>query len=79
MQMRVLSKEAALRLMELSQKPYRPAVIIKLNAQIEAETRIAELRKSITGTLDMEAVQKIVQMKLELDRLFALWAEGKIE
>ena len=74
-----LSPEAARRALELAGKPYRPKEIRELKDQIEKETRVAELKCSATGVIDPDAVQKIVGMKLELDNLYADWAEGKID
>jgi hypothetical protein len=74
-----LSPEATIRMIELAQNPYRPPQIVKLREEIEGETRAAEVASSISGVIDMARVQKIVGMKLELDRLCCLWAEGEIE
>jgi len=76
---RFLSHEAAQRALELADKSYRPKEIRELKDQIEKETHVAELKCSATGTIDPDAVQKIVGMKLELDNLYADWAEGKID
>lgn len=77
--LRMLSQQEIRRMMELAQKPYRPPQIVELKERIEAETRVAQLKTDTTSVVDHEAVQKIVQMKLELDRLYTLWTEGKIE
>jgi hypothetical protein len=74
-----LSPEATIRIIELARNPYRPPQIVKLRKEIEGETRAAELARSIYGVIDMDRVQKIVSMKLELDRLCFLWAKGEIE
>ena len=76
---RILNKEVALRALELAKHEYRPAQILELKEQIEAETRVAQLKANTTGTPDPEDVKKIVRMKIELDNLYADWAEGKIE
>ena len=73
-----LSPEAALRVLELAKSPYRPPKILKLNEKIEASIRAGELKLSITGSIDQEEITKIVNMKRELDRLYGLWAEGKL-
>ena len=74
----ILSPEAASRLMELAKSPYRPPEILRLKEEIDASMRAAELRASITGSIDFEKVTRIVNMKLELDRLYGLWAEEKL-
>lgn len=79
MTMRILSPEAAMRMMELAENQYRPTQIVALKAEIEGETRAAELNASVTGMIDHARVQKIVTMKLKLDYLYGAWAEGKIE
>lgn len=76
---RFLSPEAARRMCELGNKPYRPKEIRELQEQIEAETRVAELKHSATGVVNPKAIQKIVQMKVDLDNLYGDWAEGKID
>ncbi|HAS00265.1 MAG: hypothetical protein US57_C0002G0005 [Candidatus Moranbacteria bacterium GW2011_GWC2_37_73] len=76
--MKVLSKEAMMRMFELAQNSYRPLEIVKLIEEIDGETRAAELVFSITGILDKEHALKIVKMMLEKDRLYALWAKGEI-
>lgn len=73
----VLSSEATVRLMELAKQPYRPPEILKLKEEIEVSIRIAELKAS-AGPVDPKEIARIVNMKLELDRLYGLWAEGKL-
>ncbi|MFZ2226379.1 MAG: hypothetical protein WA064_01965 [Candidatus Moraniibacteriota bacterium] len=79
MAIKILSPEAAMRMMELAENQYRPTQIVALKAEIEGETRAAELSASVTGTIDYARVQKIVALKLKLDHLYGAWAEGKIE
>ena len=78
MGMRFLSPDEALRALELSSKPYRPKAVIELREQIAAETRAANLNASVTGFIDPERVEKIVQMKLQLDALYCDWVQGRI-
>ncbi len=73
-----LSPETALKLMEQAGNAYRPRQIIELKEEIASETRAAELRSSITGTIDMERVKKIVSLKLQLDGLYCSWAKDEI-
>ena len=75
--MRFLSPEAVSRALELAKKPYRPPQIVKLKEDIEAKTRVLELKAS-TGPVDPSEINEIVRMKLDLDRLYAQWAEGEI-
>ncbi len=76
---KVLNKETVFKLMELTRKPYRPLKIVELKEHIEAKTRVAELTYNTTGSISPVDIQEIVQMKLDLDNLYALWAEGKLE
>jgi len=73
-----LSPKATQKLFELAENPYRPPEYIALKERIEAETRVAELRASITGKVDDAKIAEIVQMKLELDNLAVRWAEGSL-
>ncbi len=73
-----LSPKAAQKLMELADNPYRPPEYLALKERIEAETRVVELRASITGEVDDAKIAEIVQMKFELDSLAARWAEGDL-
>ena len=73
-EMRLLSHGASLRLMELARQPHRPSQIIKLKEGIEAKTRVLELKASI-GSIDEAEIREVLRMKLELDRLYGLWAE----
>ena len=66
------------RMMALSSNPYWPPQIRALKERIEGETKALELRASITGTIDNGAVQKVVAMRLELDRSFDLWTLGQL-
>jgi len=72
---KVLSPAAAMKALELAGKSYRPKEIVELKEAIENKTRLAELRASLTGTIDQELIHEIVAMKLELDRLYGEWAE----
>lgn len=76
--MRTLSSEAAMRALHLSQSSYRPRAIRELKDKIERCTRAAELTANCTGVIDQDRVDYIVGLKLELDRLYADWAEGRI-
>ncbi|MEK7083096.1 MAG: hypothetical protein AAB972_02900 [Patescibacteria group bacterium] len=76
---KVMSIENVFKLMELTKQPYRPAQIIALKEQIEAKTRVAELKYTTIGNVDPADIQEIVRMKLDLDSLYAYWVEGKLE
>jgi hypothetical protein len=78
MEMKLSRPEAAVRMLDLAQRPYRPKEIQDLAAAIESETRVAELRLSVTGDIDEDHIKKIVEMKLRLDILYTAWAEGEI-
>lgn len=75
---RFLSPKAVERAFKLAESSYRPLAIIKLKEEIEGETRAAEVSASASGIIDMKRVQKIVNMKLQLDCLYADWVEGNI-
>lgn len=77
--LKVMSKESVFKLMELTKQPYRPPQIVALKEQIEAKNRVAELKYTATGNIDPADIREIVHMKLDLDGLYALWAEGKLE
>lgn len=78
MRFRFLSPKASLKLLELAKHPYRPSEILKLKEEIEASTKAAEFKALVVGSVDPEEIARIVNMKLELDRLYGLWAEGKL-
>lgn len=79
MSTRFATPEEVQRMFELAERPYRPKQIVELKEKIEGETRALELNVSVTGAIDQERVQRIVGMKLELDRLYGLWTTGEIE
>ncbi len=74
-----LNPDAVKRLMALAGQSYRPKQILELKALIDAETKAMELHYSISEEIDKNQVDKIVEMKLQLDCLYGAWAEGKIE
>ena len=79
MAMRFLEPEEALNLMKLVESGTPPPPeITQLREEIEGRTRAVELHSSITGQVDMGEVNAIVQLKLRLDGLYGLWAEGKL-
>lgn len=77
--MKFLGPEAIKRALELSKNSYRPPQIVKLKEDIEAGTKALELKVSASGQVSQEEINEIVRMKLELDRLYALWAEDKLD
>lgn len=79
MPIRVLTPEEARRAMELAKSPYRPPQIVEQQRRIEEETGILEFRVATGQPVTEEDIQLVVAAKLELDRLYALWIEGKIE
>lgn len=74
-----MSPEQVERMMKLAESPYRPPQILALKAEIESETRAAELRASVTGIIDDDDVNKIVGMRLQLDGLYSAWTRGEIK
>jgi len=80
MSFRILDPKAALKLLELARQRVKPPEeILELKRQIEEETRIAEFDLSSTRVINQQAVEKIVEMKLNLDTLYGLWAEQEVE
>ncbi len=78
MPVRILSSEAVSRILELRKKPYRPPEILKLKADIEIKTNVIQERAETTGLIHPEDIKEVARMKLELDCLYGLWAEGKL-
>ncbi len=78
MSIRILSPEATMRALELAKSSYRPKQIVDLKERIAGETRRLQLRLDCGQSVDDEDARAVVQMKLELDGLYADWAEGKI-
>lgn len=74
-----MSPESVQRLLALADQPYRPPQILQLKEEIEARTRALELRSSVTGRIDQEEVSEIVRMKISLDGLYSIWAEGELD
>ena len=79
MDIRFLTLEETNRALELATGTYRPREILDLQEAIAAETRAAELNSSVTGEIDGQRVSKILQMKFQLDRLYAAWVDGQIK
>ena len=74
-----LSDDAALNLLKLGKAKTTPQLRIrKLREEIQRKINTAELRGSVTSEIDPKETAEIVAMKLELDCLYALWAEGKL-
>jgi hypothetical protein len=78
MAMRVFTTEESMKIMELAKSPYRPEEIVTLQKEIEAKTRVAELKASITGEVDGDLVYEIVSMKLQKDNLYAAWVDREM-
>jgi len=70
--------ELTMRFIKLAEGLYRPIEIEDLERQIEAETQAAELEYLMTGIIDPERVQNVVEMRLHLDALCVAWAKGEI-
>ena len=78
MAMRFLEPEAAVNLMRLAKSGATPPPeITNLKRRIAAATKAAEIEAE-SGRINHDAVNAIVNMKLELDGLYGLWAEEKI-
>ena len=79
MPIRVLTPEEVRRAMELAENSYRPPQILEQQQRIEEEIGILEFRTETGQQVTEEDIQRVVAMKLELDGLYGLWVEGKIE
>lgn len=79
MPIRVLTPEEVCRAMELAESSYRPPQILEQQQRIEEEIGILEFRTETGQQVTEEDIQRVVAMKLELDGLYGLWVEGKIE
>jgi len=78
MAMRFLEPEAALNLMKLKQtNAPLPPQIVDLKNRIDAATKAAEMEAD-AGRVNVAFLDSIVEMKLDLDSLYGLWAEGKL-
>jgi hypothetical protein len=66
------------RMTKLAQSSYRPKEILEQQRLIEAETKAAELKASITGEIDDRKIEEIVKMKIHLDVLYSQWIKGEI-
>lgn len=78
---RFATSDEVKKLMEFSQKPYRPREYVEQQERIELATRALEAKER-AGTLGPEdaiVIQSIVDMKLELDAIVLRWTNGKIE
>lgn len=75
----LLNQAAVQRATMLAQSSYRPPEIRQLTEAIEGEERAAEVRLAITGEVDAAVIDRIVGMKLQLDALYADWAEGTLK
>jgi hypothetical protein len=73
-----LNQEATQRLFQIAERPYRLPQIVWLRNAIDGEMRAAEMYALSTGVIDFARAMRIVRMKLELDRLYAAWANGLI-
>lgn len=80
--MRILSQEAALTALQLGRelregKRKLPPEIVEKKKEIAAATRNAELFMARTGAVDYGMVDHAVALRLELDALYAQWAESE--
>jgi hypothetical protein len=75
----LLSQEVALNFIRLTDRPYRPPEILRLQRQIDARTLVAEQKCLVTNEVDYEEILAIAAMKHELDRLYVRWARGEIQ
>lgn len=80
--LRILSRSAAMTAMRLGREVHSgkrklPPEIILKKKQIEAETLNAELFMVRVGAIDEGMVNRVVQLKLQLDVLYGNWAESE--
>lgn len=65
----------------LSNKPYRPKVILDLKREIDERLRLVEFRIMNGLLLDKEVTKEaltIAELKLKLDDLYCLWVLGRL-
>ena len=55
-----------------------PLVITELEDEIAGSTRATELRTYVTGEVDSQEIQRIVDLKLRRDQLYFQWCEGEL-
>ncbi len=77
-QLRPLTPAVAGRMADLASSEYRPKEIRDLKHEIESETQILDLRLNSGIEVTRADINKIVQMKFQLDGLYGDWLEGKI-
>ncbi len=79
---RILSKEAALTALRMAEevhagtRPLPPEIIAK-KAEIEVATRKAYLFICYFRVIDYGLLQRALKLRLELDALYAHWAEDE--
>lgn len=78
MLLHVITDEVLSRATKLTESPYRPAPIRELKEQIDAKTRVLELRSSVGKPVTQAEIEEIVGLKLHLDTLYADWLEGRL-
>lgn len=78
-QHRFASPAAMKRVLDLTGNSYRPEPIRRISEEIDAETRVAEVRALATGQIDEQQIHEIVDKKLRRDGLYCDWANGVIE
>ncbi len=76
---RILSTDEAMTMLRLAGEYYRgkrklPPEIVAKRKEIEAATRNAELFMINLRVVDVAMVDRVVQLKLELDTLYGSWA-----
>lgn len=67
------------RALKLAESDYRPKEIIALKDKIERETKLLEKLAAEGVPVIEDAIKAVVGLRLDLDRLYTDWAEGKIE
>lgn len=82
MAMRVLSKEAAITALRLGKEVYEgkrkfPPEILAKKKEIAEAKKLAYLFIIRTGVVDEGMIDRAVQLMLELDTLYARWAESE--
>ena len=81
---RVLSVQAALELLRINRDLHEgtltfPSEILECKRALREATRNAELFLYRMRTVDYSMVDHVVNLKLELDRLYGQWAERRVE
>lgn len=79
MAMCIMSQQGVENMLRLvREKVPPPPEITQLKEEIENRTNAADVKVSVTGQIDENEIKEIVALKLKLDALYGMWAEGEL-